>query len=91
MEHKDLALKHLSIVNGNTYFISTIKMEVRHSWINQQNNLFVYETMVFKMDEDEIIYHEPIINQRYNSYEKAIEGHQNTIDNIEKIIKENKK
>ena len=47
--------------------------------------------MVFKMDEDEVIYHEPIFNQRYNSYEKAIKGHQNTIDNIEKIVKENEK
>lgn len=90
MEHKDLALKHLSIVNGITYFISTIKMEVRHSWLNQQNNLFVYETMVFKMKDDEIIYHEPVFNQRYNGYEKAISGHQSTIDDIETIVKNTK-
>ena len=51
MEHKDLELKHISIVDDKKYFISTIKMEVRHSWLNQQNNLFVYETMVFKTED----------------------------------------
>ncbi len=91
MEHKDLELKHLSVVNDDKYFISTIKMEVRHSWLNQQNNLFVYETMVFKTENDKVVYHEPILNQRYDSYEKAINGHQNAIDNIRTIIKEESK
>jgi len=89
MEHKDLELKHISIVDDKKYFISTIKMQVRHSWLNQQNNLFVYETMVFKTENEEVIYHEPLFNQRYDCYEKAIHGHQSSIDTISSIVKEN--
>lgn len=88
MEHKDLELKHISVVDDKKYFISTIKMQVRHSWLNQQNNLFVYETMVFKTKDEKVIYHEPILNQRYDGYEKAIKGHQNTINDIDTIIEE---
>ena len=89
MEHKDLELKHISIVDDKKYFISTIKMEVRHSWLNQQNNLFVYETMVFKTEDEKVVYHEPIFNQRYKCDEKAIHGHQDSINDIKKIIKSN--
>ncbi len=89
MEHKDLELKHISVVDDKKYFISTIKMEVRHSWLNQQNNLFVYETMVFKTEDEKVVYHEPILNQRYDCYEKAIRGHQGAIDGIETILEEN--
>jgi hypothetical protein len=91
MEHKDLELKHISIIEEKKYFISTIKMQVRHSWLNQQNNLFVYETMVFKTEDEKVIYHEPLFNQRYDSYEKAIHGHQYAIDDIKTIIEEETK
>lgn len=88
MEHKDLELKHISDIEGFKYFISTIKMEVRHAWLNQHNNVFVYETMIFKKDDGKVLYHEPIFNRRYNCYEKAIKGHQYAIDNIKKIVEE---
>ena len=88
MEHKDLELKHISIVGDKKYFISTIKMQVRHSWLNQQNNLFVYETMIFKTEDEKVIYHEPLHNQRYNNYETAIISHQKAIDNIKNIVED---
>lgn len=89
MEHQDLELKHISTVDDRRYFISTIKMHVRHSWLNQHNNVFVYETMIFKKEDGKIIYHEPIFNRRYNSYDEAIDGHQYAVDDIETIVKDN--
>ena len=86
MEHKELELKHISIVNNKKYFISTIKMQVRHSWLNQHDNTFVYETMIFKTENEKVIYHEPVFNKRYNNYDKAINGHQDAIDDIKFII-----
>ncbi|MGA1940241.1 hypothetical protein [Arcobacter sp. YIC-310] len=88
MEHQDLELKHISTVEDKRYFISTIKMHVRHSWLNQHNNVFVYETMIFKKEDNKVIYHEPVYNKRYNSYEDAINGHQYAVENTAKIIKE---
>ena len=88
MEHQDLELKHIADVNGKRYFISTIKMQVRHSWLNQHNNVFVYETMIFKKEDGKIIYHEPVFNKRFNSYDEAIKGHQNVVENISRIIKD---
>lgn len=89
MEHQDLELKHIATVEGKRYFISTIKMHVRHSWLNQHNNVFVYETMIFKKDGDQVVYHEPVYNKRYNSYDTAIEGHQYAVENTDTIIKNN--
>ncbi|UTJ05859.1 hypothetical protein [Arcobacter roscoffensis] len=88
MEHQDLELKHIGTVDDKRYFISTIKMHVRHSWLNQHNNVFVYETMIFKKEDGKVIYHEPVYNKRYNSYEDAINGHQYVVENTAKIIKE---
>lgn len=87
MEHKDLELKDIVKYNNKKYFISTIKMQVRHGWLNQHSNVFVYETMVFNVEDDKIIYHEPVLNKRYNSYENAYEGHKDIIVNIEDVIK----
>lgn len=88
MEHQDLELKHIANVEGNRYFISTIKMHVRHSWLNQHNNVFVYETMIFKKDGDQVLYHEPIFNRRYNNYDDAVNGHENAVNTIGRIVKE---
>lgn len=88
MEHQDLELKHIATVEDKRYFISTIKMHVRHSWLNQHNNVFVYETMIFKKEDGKVIYHEPVYNKRYNSYEDAINGHQYAVENTSTIIKE---
>lgn len=88
MEHQDLELKHIATVEDKRYFISTIKMHVRHSWLNQHNNVFVYETMIFKKDGDQVLYHEPIFNRRYNTYDDAINGHENAVSTISRIVKE---
>ena len=88
MEHNDLELKHIATVDDKRYFISTIKMQVRHSWLNQHNDVFVYETMIFKKDGDQVIYHEPIFNRRYSTYDEAIVGHENAVNTIGRIVRE---
>jgi len=90
MDHnidKDLELKHIAEVNGEKFFISTIKMEVRHSWLNQHENVNVYETMVFEKQNDRVMYDSSLFNRRYTTYENAIEGHNHVVKNIEKIVK----
>lgn len=89
-QSKDLELKNIVQVGDEKFFISTIKMEVRHSWLTQHLNVFVYETMVFEKENGQIKYDSPIYNMRYTSYDNAIEGHNHIIKNIEKIILESK-
>lgn len=48
MEHHDLELKHIASLGDKRFFVSTIKMHVRHAWLNQHDNVYVYETMIFK-------------------------------------------
>jgi len=90
MDHtidQDLELKHISEVDSEKFFISTIKMEVRHSWLNQHHNVNVYETMVFEKDGDKVMYESSLFNRRYTSYDNAVEGHDYVVKNIEKIVK----
>ncbi len=87
MEHHDLELKHIASLGDKRFFVSTIKMHVRHAWLNQHDNVYVYETMIFKKENGKVLYHEPIYNKRYSSYDMAIEGHQKAILNIEEIVK----
>lgn len=86
-EDKDLELKHISKIGDKKYFVSTIKMEVRHNWLNRDDNVLVYETMVFTKANGKINYHDPIYTKRYTNYEDAIDGHEYAIKNIEDIIK----
>lgn len=86
MSNYDLELKHISTVGKKRYFISTIKMFVRHLWASQRENINVYETMIFEQIDKKVLYHEPIYLKRYDTYEKAIDGHQNAIKNIEEIV-----
>jgi hypothetical protein len=88
MEHDDLELKHIATVEDKRYFISTIKMHVRHSWLNQHKNVFVYETMIFKKEDGQIQYHLPVFNKRYSNYDDAINGHEYVVKEINTIIKE---
>lgn len=82
----DLELKHISTVGEKSYFISTIKMFVRHLLTSRRENINVYETMIFEKNDEKVLYHDPIYLKRYDLYEKAIEGHKKTIENIEEII-----
>lgn len=90
MDHtndKDLELKHIAEIDGEKFFISTIKMEVRHSWLNQHHNVNVYETMVFEKKDDKVMYESSLYNRRYTTYDNASEGHAHVIKNINKIVK----
>ncbi|WP_024953795.1 hypothetical protein [Sulfurospirillum arcachonense] len=94
MDHlldKDLELKDIKEVNGKKFFISTIKMEIRHSWINQHKNVYVYETMVFDEKDDKVQYESSVYDKRYTTYDKAVKGHQYAINNIEDIVKMSKR
>lgn len=89
MDHlfdKDLELKHIAIVGDEEFFISTIKMEVRHSWLNQHHNVNVYETMVFEKHGEQVKYENSVFNKRYTTYDNAMEGHNYIVKNIEKIV-----
>ena len=89
MDHthdEDLQLKHVAQVGENRFFISTIKMDVRHSWLNQHKNVNVYETMVFSKKDGKVQYHDSLYHKRYSKYEDAIKGHDYIINNISKII-----
>lgn len=83
----DLALKDSAMVGDEKFLISTIKMEVRHSWLNQHENVFVYETMVFEDIQGKIQYQKPVFYKRYADCEEAKVGHEETLKNIEKIIR----
>lgn len=87
VESQDLELKHIATVNGEKFFISTIKMEVRHSWLNQHQNVNVYETMVFEKKNDIVQYENSVFNKRYSTYDNAVEGHNHIVKNIENIVK----
>lgn len=91
MDHlldKDLELKDILEVDGEKFFVSTIKMEVRHSWLNQHENVFVYETMVFEKKDDKVQYEKPVFNRRYASYEEAMKGHKHIVSNIENVVRQ---
>lgn len=83
---EDLQLKNILQVGDEMFFVSTIKMEVRHSWLTQHQNVNVYETMVFEKIDDKIIYENSIFNRRYTTCDNAIEGHNHIVKNIETII-----
>lgn len=84
---KDLELKHIAEVNGEKFFISTINMEVRHSWLTQHQNVNIYETMIFEKKDGIVQYDSSIYNKRYTTYENAVEGHNHIVKNIEKIVR----
>lgn len=88
MPHKkDLELKHVAEINGEKFLISTIKMEVRHYWLTQHENVNVYETMIFEKKDGVVQYENALYNKRYTTYDNAVEGHQYIVQNIENIIR----
>jgi hypothetical protein len=56
-------------------FVSTVFLGLDHSWDNQ--GLILWETMIFGGINDQY-------QERYSSYEDALEGHQRAIDLIKK-------
>lgn len=83
---ENLELKDILQVGNEMFFVSTIRTEVRHSWLNQHHNINVYETMVFEKHDGKIKYESSVYNMRYTTHHNAVEGHNHIVKNIDKII-----
>jgi len=83
---KALDLKDFITFENNRYYISTIQMEVRHSWQKEHEKICVFETMVFAAPEGEIDYHSSLYHRRYRTLDGAIKGHADTIGALPQII-----
>ncbi|MDR1976324.1 MAG: hypothetical protein LBQ18_04975 [Campylobacteraceae bacterium] len=72
---KNLELKNIVVVNGKSYLVSTISMKIRHKFFEKDDNLLVYETMVFEIKHNEISYSKPVYSERYVTADEAIAEH----------------
>ncbi len=72
---RDLELKNVLKIDGREFLVSTISMNVRHSWFEGDNQKIVYETMVFEIIDDKVSYEKPVFNERYNTQDEAIAEH----------------
>ena len=72
---RELELKNVIKIDGRGFLISTISMHVRHSFFEGDSKKIVYETMVFEIINDEVQFHHPIFNERYNMPDEAIAEH----------------
>jgi hypothetical protein len=70
---KQIGFDILEDENGNEISVSTVFLGLDHSWDNK--GLILWETMIFGGINDQY-------QERYNSYEDALEGHQRAIDLI---------
>ncbi|MDR0407953.1 MAG: hypothetical protein LBH45_03425 [Campylobacteraceae bacterium] len=78
---KKLELKNIINIDNKSYFVSTISMKIRHKFFEKDDNIVVYETMIFEMIKDEILYAKPLYNERYNSRDEAIAEHAAIVQN----------
>jgi|688.fasta_scaffold525787_2 hypothetical protein len=72
---KQIGFDILEDENGNEISVSTVFLGLDHSWDNK--GLILWETMIFGGINDQY-------QERYSSYEDALEGHQRAIDLIKK-------
>ncbi len=72
---RELELKNVIKLDNREFLISTISMHVRHSFFEGDAQKVVYETMVFEIVNDEVQFHKPIFNERYNMADEAIAEH----------------
>ncbi len=72
---RELELKNILKIDKREFLVSTISMNVRHSWFDGDNERKVYETMVFEIINHEISYDNPRFNERYSTMEEAIAEH----------------
>lgn len=70
---KQIGFDLLEDKDGNDVSVSTVFLGLDHSWSNK--GLILWETMIFGGINDQY-------QERYNSYEDALEGHQRAIDLI---------
>jgi uncharacterized protein Smg (DUF494 family) len=83
---RELELKNILKVEGREFLISTISMNVRHSWFEGDNAKKVYETMVFEIKNDEVQYDEPKFNERYNTMDEAVAEHSAILKNPQEFF-----
>ncbi|WP_458701128.1 hypothetical protein ACKGJI_03265 [Sulfurospirillum sp. 1307] len=84
---RDLELKNVIKYKDREFLVSTISMHVRHSWFEDDVQKVVYETMVFEVINDEVMYHNVIFNERYNMKDEAIAEHSAIIRHPEEFLK----
>jgi hypothetical protein len=72
---RDLELKNVITLGGKRYLVSTIATSVRHTWFDDDGRRIVYETMVFEIIDNEVVYDRPYFNERYHTAEEAIAEH----------------
>ena len=84
---RELELKNVIEYKDKKFLVSTISMHVRHSWFENDGKKIVYETMVFEVIDDEVQYHKPIFNERYNMKDEAIAEHSAIIRHPEELLK----
>ena len=60
---------------GEDIYVSTVFLSLDHSWSNK--GLILWETMIFGGEHDQY-------QERYTSYEDALEGHQKALNLIKK-------
>ncbi|MBN2965300.1 hypothetical protein JWV37_10945 [Sulfurospirillum sp. T05] len=85
-KNDSLQLKEFVALEEKQYYLSTIEMEVRHSWQKDHERICVYETMVFAAPQGEIDYHSSLYHCRYRTKEEAIAGHQRVREELPRII-----
>ncbi len=78
---RELELKNVLKVDGREFLVSTISMNVRHSWFEGDDEKKVYETMVFEIIDDNISYDNPKFNERYNTLDEAVAEHSAILKN----------
>ncbi len=83
---KDLRLKNIITYKNSEYLVSTIATKIRHTWFEDDERI-VYETMVFKMVENDIDYEKPIFNERYHTMDEAVAEHSFIIKNPQHFIR----
>jgi hypothetical protein len=79
----DLALKNVIKLRGKEYLVSTIATPVRHAWFDDDKQKIVFETMVFEIKDDIVIYDAPLFNERYHTSDEAIAEHGAIVQNPE--------
>ncbi|MDX1809924.1 MAG: hypothetical protein R3331_10325 [Sulfurospirillaceae bacterium] len=85
-EQPDLKLQDVIEVDGVRYLVSTIKIDVRHAWLNQNSYVKVYETMIFEKENGQVQYDKVVYNKRYTTYKCAVDGHAEVLKHAKKII-----
>lgn len=82
---KELNLKNIINIKDNEYLVSTIATPIRHTWFKDDKRI-IYETMVFKIVDEDVAYSSPLFNERYHSADEAIAEHSFIIKNLERFL-----